>query len=971
MCRLAWIMIICLIHSYNSFGQPAYKNSYDSIRSYIDQDNYSNALPICDRIINADSTQMNAWYYKALCEEDLKHYPEAMRCFSKVAWFKEDNPRYWTSAGWYGLLSGQYDSARIYFEKAVGLVPEDYNNYLNLAHSYFLLKDQPRATYFYMLASEYMPNQDAHLQQVRVDLKLMDSLHQSWTTKSIVQIFEEDFKIAKSNTNSNIILDSIYSAATGERENNKDKLHELRIAFIEAQSKKEVKRWKVLRSFMYAIGRRKFHENDNRTALSYMKMAVNIDTALRDSISLFQWHFNFSRDVLDDEISKKIPNPRIEDAVYFAEEALRYAKEYKLDTDFFAAGWLQLANCYRVGSKHDSALFWYHKALPILPQKEEFGLYENTLYEIMQSHAAKRRNDSVDHYFILLDTRYLFGKDPHRRYIGMAANYHQILYERGEYANVISYCLRLAKWETDRSFPSPYTHRFFELAGLSHYKLNKKDSALLLLQQAISSFRSYITATKKNGEGNTIYLTDELYDAVFITKKLLAEKNLPDELFNLIEQSKESLLYDLLTFKGNPENTASIRTHQQQLPSNAVALSFTNCVDDVGYGIGFTNTEKLLVGHPINELETNARKLNHYKNISKLLTTSKDATPSTRSKMLPLISYLQVSGYLTASRGTIVKNKAADSSALTDEARVAMSKLLYNFYIKPYQALLKDKEVIYISPDLFLNYIPFETLIDEDGVFMGEKYRIIYVPSFTIKSILEKKTYADTKTLVVFGNPDYKTYQPEKLQGRAWDYAFSGNIRSWNELPGTQKELAMLSQLVPGSKIFQQGNLSETLLKKLNKEEKLESAGILHFALHGLTNINAGADDNTLIITEKGEGTEDGFLQFWEIYNLKIKPRLAFLSACETAFGFPNKDGSSTSMVTAFLGAGAGSCIGTNWKISDEATTVFINEFYKLVLRGTEFPEALRLVRKKFISGEMGKDYQLPYYWAAFKYYGF
>lgn len=969
--RSPWIILLCIIICYSSSAQSAFKSSYDSVRLLIDRDDYTEALRVSDHIINTDSTQMNAWYYKALCEENLKHYPEAMRCYSRVAWFKKDNPRYWTSAGWYGLLSGQYDSSRIYFEKAVDLVPEDYNNYLNLAHSYFQLKDQPRATYFYMLASEYMPSHEEYLQSVRADLKLMDSLHKSWTTKSVLQIFEDDFRIAAKNKASNIILDSIYSLATDNREKNLEKLYELRIAFIDAQSGEEVKRWKVLRDFMYAVSRKHLLGNDNRMAISYLKMGVNIDNVLRDSISLFRWHFNISRDVLNIEIAKKVPNPRITDAVFFAEEALRYAKDFKLDNEYFAAAWLQMANCYRVGSRPDSALFWYHKALPYIPKKNYFGLYENTLHDIMQCQLDINRDDSVDYYYGLLEKRRALADDPYRQFVGISTNYLDIAYSRGEYVNVSRNCMLLAKKERALASPSIYLHRLLEIAGLAYYKLNKKDSALLVLQDAISSFRNYIAAKKKNEGANTTYLTDELNEAVYFTKKLLGEKKRLDELFDLIEQSKESLLYNLLTFQGNPEKTANIKVYQEQLPANAVALNFTNCADDIGYGIGFTHTEKLLVSHPINELERAASKLSNYNKLTKLVTTSRNSTTSTRSKMLPLISFLQVSGFQTASRGTIVKNKAADSSALSDEARVSMSKLLYNFYIKPYEALLKNKEVIYISPDLFLNYIPFESLIDENGIYMGEKYRIIYVPSFTIKTILEKKTYADIKNLFAFGNPDYRSYQPEKLQGRAWEYAFSGNIKSWSELPGTEKELAVLSKIFPGTKIFQQDKLSETNLKQLNKEEKLGSAGILHFALHGLTNINAGPDDNSLIITDKVDGTEDGFLQFWEIYNLEIKPRLAFLSACETAFGFPNKDGSSTSLVTAFLAAGAGSCIGTNWKISDEVTTLFISEFYKLVLQGIEFPEALRQVRKKFISGEMGKEYQSPYYWAPFKYYGY
>lgn len=350
-------------------------------------------------------------------------------------------------------------------------------------------------------------------------------------------------------------------------------------------------------------------------------------------------------------------------------------------------------------------------------------------------------------------------------------------------------------------------------------------------------------------------------------------------------------------------------------------------------------------------------------------TTLKDKEKA--AMFFPLGLYLQTSGFKTASRGIIASNRGADSSALSDGARIAVSKILYRFYIKPYEALLKGKEVLYISTDLFLSYIPFEVLMDETGVYLGEKYKIIYVPSFTVKHILESKTYADTRNILVFGNPDYKKYHPENLDGRAWEYAVNAEIKLWNELPGTEKELGIIQQIMPGCRVYQQSSLSESGIKQLSKEGQLNQAGILHFALHGFTNMNAGLEDNSLIVSEPDTGGEDGFLRFWETFSLDMRPRVIILSACESAFGVPKEDGSAASMTTAFLAAGAGACIGTNWKIADEPTTLFIGEFYRQVAQKVDFAEALFRVRKKFISGEMGKQYQSPYYWAPFKYYGF
>jgi CHAT domain-containing protein len=181
----------------------------------------------------------------------------------------------------------------------------------------------------------------------------------------------------------------------------------------------------------------------------------------------------------------------------------------------------------------------------------------------------------------------------------------------------------------------------------------------------------------------------------------------------------------------------------------------------------------------------------------------------------------------------------------------------------------------------------------------------------------------------------------------------------------------MISREMPGSEVFQQKKLSESFLKEISEKKLLEDASILHFALHGMGSIVTGEKDNSLIVTEPDGGTEDGYLQFYEIYFLNIHPRLVCLSACETAYGTPAADGSNASLAMAFLAAGAGSCIGTNWKVSDEGTTLFMKEFYSLVKSGVNYADALHQVKQKFISGSMGKQFQQPFFWAPFKYYGF
>jgi len=249
-------------------------------------------------------------------------------------------------------------------------------------------------------------------------------------------------------------------------------------------------------------------------------------------------------------------------------------------------------------------------------------------------------------------------------------------------------------------------------------------------------------------------------------------------------------------------------------------------------------------------------------------------------------------------------------------------------------------------------------------------YDIVYTPGFTISEQLENRNYNNGKEIIALGNPDYSTYHPEKLQGRAFDFSILG-IKDWTDLPGTQQEINMLQQQFDSVTVYSAGSLSETALKKLSQDGKLNKATILHFALHGIAASNSSNEDNSVVVTEPDNGKEDGLLQFYEAYNLDIRPKLVCLSACETGLGMLDQDGSVATMGTAFLAAGAKAVLATNWSIDDAATALFIKDVYRQYKeKNIPFAEAVANTKRRFIKGDFGEKYKKPYYWAPFKYFG-
>ena len=279
----------------------------------------------------------------------------------------------------------------------------------------------------------------------------------------------------------------------------------------------------------------------------------------------------------------------------------------------------------------------------------------------------------------------------------------------------------------------------------------------------------------------------------------------------------------------------------------------------------------------------------------------------------------------TADRGIkLSKKNGADITKKEQE--------LYDLLFLPIEKYIQTDKISFV-PYGILNYLPFQALYDGNQ-YLIEKYSINYIPSLSTIQFLKKSAKKDSLKILAFGNPD--------LNDKTLD------------LPAAEKEVEMIKAIFPATTIFKRKKATEDIAKELTKDYD-----IIHFASHG--EYIPTAPLASCIRLSPGNG-EDGRLEASEIFDMDIEAVLVVTSACQTAIGQIGRGDEIVGLTRAFIYAGANSVLGSLWNISDEATAVLMKEFYANI-KNLDSADALRQAQLKMINS---KDFNHPYYWAAF-----
>ncbi len=419
-------------------------------------------------------------------------------------------------------------------------------------------------------------------------------------------------------------------------------------------------------------------------------------------------------------------------------------------------------------------------------------------------------------------------------------------------------------------------------------------------------------------------------------------------------QSKEhdiqkANLYSAKIFKFNEEYNRLIHSFEKSYPQY-YALKFENKV------IGITDiqpklsTRQALIEFYVKEPELTSDMGKLYRFV-----VTKDSLSFTKENIdYSYVKNIQsVHNFLTNPKYLYTKKKDyVEYSAAAYE--------LYEKLLKPMSRKINGKDLTIIPHDK-LSYIPFDALLSQmpdtsvmnfrNLNYLVRDYAINYSYSATLLYNYSNKKKTAQKNLMVF-SPQYISGEPRTEKESSIQHFF-------NPLPGAKDEVKGISGFIH----------AETYIDRLAQEstfkEKAGEFDILHLAMHTIINDSIPMFSKLVFSKPDQNSANDGFLNTYEIYNMKLNARLAVLSACETGSGKLQRGEGVMSMARGFIYAGCPAIVMTLWQVEDKSGVKIMDDFYYYLSKGKRKDVALRMAKLNHLRNSDPLTAH-PHYWLGY-----
>ena len=246
---------------------------------------------------------------------------------------------------------------------------------------------------------------------------------------------------------------------------------------------------------------------------------------------------------------------------------------------------------------------------------------------------------------------------------------------------------------------------------------------------------------------------------------------------------------------------------------------------------------------------------------------------------------------------------------------------LYAELIAPLREHLKAKHLIFV-PHGALHFLPFHALRNGDE-YLCDTHTISYAPSATVFALCQEKAGGDIPNSLVMGIADERA-------------------------PHILNEVQSVATLLPHPELFLGAEATSEILR-----QRGSASSLLHIATHGTYR-----QDNPMF---SGIRLGDGYLNLYDLYQIRLPAKLVTLSGCATGMNFVSAGDELLGLQRGLFCAGASSLLLSLWDVHDESTSALMQSFYKNFIRTGNMATALQSAMQ-----QLRRQNPHPYFWAPF-----
>jgi CHAT domain-containing protein/Tfp pilus assembly protein PilF len=246
---------------------------------------------------------------------------------------------------------------------------------------------------------------------------------------------------------------------------------------------------------------------------------------------------------------------------------------------------------------------------------------------------------------------------------------------------------------------------------------------------------------------------------------------------------------------------------------------------------------------------------------------------------------------------------------------------LHRELIAPIQQHVQAKHLVFV-PHGALHFLPFHALRDGDG-YICDAHTVSYAPSATVFTLCQERTHKDLRNSLVMGIPDERA--PEILS-----------------------EVRSVAALLPHPELFLGGKATVDVLR-----QRGSTSNLLHVATHG-----SYRQDNPMF---SGIRMGDGYLNLYDLYQMRLPSRLVTLSGCATGMNFVSVGDELLGLQRGLFCAGATSLLLSLWDVHDQSTSRLMEAFYKDYMQSDDLAASLQSAMR-----QLREENPHPYFWAPF-----